>query len=157
MGSPGENTGVGCHALLQGIFLTQRLNPCLLSLLHWQTGSLPLSHLGSSLLFYTHVLLLDVLHHIKMYTCLCLCKRTSLVAQLVKNPTAWIGKIPWRRERLPTPVFWPGEFHAVHGVTKSQTRLSDFHFHFHISVNSLKPVAMYPVSSYLWCLAHCLP
>ena len=26
------------------------------------------------------------------------------------NP--WIGKIPWRRERLPTPVFWPGEFHA---------------------------------------------
>ena len=22
------------------------------------------------------------------------------------------GKIPWRRERLPTPVFWPGEFHG---------------------------------------------
>ena len=22
----------------------------------------------------------------------------------------WIGKIPWRRERLPTPIFWPGEF-----------------------------------------------
>ena len=35
------------------------------------------------------------------------------------------GKNPWRRERLPTPVFWPGEFH---GVAKSQTRLSDFHF-----------------------------
>ena len=26
----------------------------------------------------------------------------------------WIGKIPWRRERLPTPVFWPGEFHGLH-------------------------------------------
>ena len=26
----------------------------------------------------------------------------------------WIGKIPWRRERLPTPVFWPGEFHRLH-------------------------------------------
>ena len=25
----------------------------------------------------------------------------------------WIGKIPWRRERLPTPVFWPGEFHRL--------------------------------------------
>jgi len=25
--SPGKNTGVGCHALLQGSFLTQRLNP----------------------------------------------------------------------------------------------------------------------------------
>ena len=24
----------------------------------------------------------------------------------------WVEKIPWRRERLPTPVFWPGEFHG---------------------------------------------
>ena len=24
----------------------------------------------------------------------------------------WVGKIPCRRERLPTPVFWPGEFHG---------------------------------------------
>ena len=45
---------------------------------------------------------------------------TSLVAQLVKNLPAmretwvrsWVGKIPWRRERLPTLVFWPGEFHG---------------------------------------------
>ena len=22
-----------------------------------------------------------------------------------------VGKIPWKRERLPTPVVWPGEFH----------------------------------------------
>ena len=33
--------GVGCHALLQGIFPTQGSNPCLLCLLHWQAGSLP--------------------------------------------------------------------------------------------------------------------
>ena len=26
---------------------------------------------------------------------------------------AWVGKIPWRRGRLPTPVFWPGEFHGL--------------------------------------------
>ena len=32
-GSPGKNTGVGCHFLLQGIFPTQGLNP---HLLHWQ-------------------------------------------------------------------------------------------------------------------------
>ena len=31
--SPGKNTGVGCHALLQGIFPTQGLNPHLLSLM----------------------------------------------------------------------------------------------------------------------------
>ena len=24
----------------------------------------------------------------------------------------WAGKMPWRREVLPTPVFWPGEFHG---------------------------------------------
>ena len=37
--SPGKNTGVGSHALLQGIFLTQGLSPRLLGPLHWQAGS----------------------------------------------------------------------------------------------------------------------
>ena len=41
---PGKNTGVSCHFLLQEIFLTWGLNPCLL---HWQADSLPLSNLGS--------------------------------------------------------------------------------------------------------------
>ena len=34
--SPGKNTGVGSYFILQGIFPTQRLNPCLLCLLQWQ-------------------------------------------------------------------------------------------------------------------------
>ena len=48
----------------------------------------------------------------------------SLVAQLIRihmqcrrpgfNP--WVGKIPWRKERLPTPVFWPGEFHGLYSL-----------------------------------------
>ena len=31
----------------------------------------------------------------------------------------WVGKIPWRREWLPTPVFFPGKVHgkAVRGAT----------------------------------------
>ena len=41
--SPSKTAGVGCHTLLQGIFLTQELNPHLLCLLHWQAGSLSLS------------------------------------------------------------------------------------------------------------------
>ena len=45
--SPGKNTEVRCPVFLQGLFLTQRLNPPLLHLLHWQVNSLPLSHLGS--------------------------------------------------------------------------------------------------------------
>ena len=45
----------------------------------------------------------------------------SLVTQLVRihlqggRPGfgSWVGKTPWRRERILTPVFWPGEFHEV--------------------------------------------
>ena len=39
---PDKKTGVGYHFLLQGIFLTQGSNPYLL---HWQSDSLPLSHM----------------------------------------------------------------------------------------------------------------
>ena len=42
--SPGKNTAVGCHSLLQRIFPTQGLN---LHLLHWRADSLPLSLQGS--------------------------------------------------------------------------------------------------------------
>ena len=45
----------------------------------------------------------------------------GLVAQLVKNlPVkrsqfdSSVGKIPWRRNRLPTPVFWPGKLHGLY-------------------------------------------
>ena len=44
--SPGKNIGVGCHALLKGTFPTQRWNPHLLHLLHWQMRSLPLEPPG---------------------------------------------------------------------------------------------------------------
>ena len=36
----------------------------------------------------------------------------------------WVGKILWRRERLPTPVFWPGEFNGLYsprGLKESDT------------------------------------
>ena len=42
--SPDENTGVGCHALFQGLFLTQGLNP---GLLHCRQILYHLSHQGS--------------------------------------------------------------------------------------------------------------
>ena len=43
MGFSRQETEVGCHFLLQGIFTTQGSNPYLL---HWQADSLPLSHPG---------------------------------------------------------------------------------------------------------------
>ena len=65
------NTRVGCHALLQGIFLTQELN---LRLLHGQVGSLPLAPPGKP------TITLDF--------CFLACFRkslASLVVQMVKN------------------------------------------------------------------------
>ena len=47
--SPGKKTGVGCYALLQGIFPTQGSNPCLLCPLHWQMNTLPLTPPGRSI------------------------------------------------------------------------------------------------------------
>ena len=39
----------------------------------------------------------------------------SLVTQLIGRPryNPWVGKIPWRREWLHIPVFWPGESHGL--------------------------------------------
>ena len=46
-----------------------------------------------------------------------------------------VGKIPWRRERLPTPVFWPGESHGLFSPwgrkesdTTEKLSLSLFHY-----------------------------
>ena len=49
----------------------------------------------------------------------------------------WVRSLVWedpldKVEWLHTPVFWPGEFHGLYvvdGVTKSQTRLRDFHYY----------------------------
>ena len=47
--SPGSNAGVDCHFLPQGIFRTQRWNPCLLCLRPpRQADSLPLCPVGTS-------------------------------------------------------------------------------------------------------------
>ena len=44
--SPGKNTGVGYHALLQGIFPTQGSDLRVLCVLHWQADSLALAAPG---------------------------------------------------------------------------------------------------------------
>ena len=69
----------------------------------------------------------------------------SLVTQLVKNLPAmwetWVWSLgwedPWGREWLPTPVFWPGEFHGLYspqGHKESDTteQLSLYLFNYHL-------------------------
>ena len=62
--SPGKNSGVGCHALLQGIFPTQGSNSYPLCLLHQQADSLPLVPPGKPLVrvggAQFHQLLLEI-------------------------------------------------------------------------------------------------
>ena len=68
-------------------------------------------------------------------------------AQLVKNPPAmqrlgfypWIGKMPWRRERLPTPVFWPGEFHGLYSPLGHKESDTTFTFTFFKMTVKKKP------------------
>ena len=61
---------------------------------------------------------LSILLQFLTYVCMYLCFSDGLA---VRNPPAnardaclipWVGKIPWRREWQPTPVFLPGEFHG---------------------------------------------
>ena len=62
---------------------------------------------------------------VALYGHLLIAHRASLVAQMVKNLPAmretwvdpWVGKIPWRKAWLPTPVFFPGEFHGQKSLT----------------------------------------
>ena len=74
-------TGVGCHALFQGIFLTQESNLLLLCLLHWQASSLQLVKRG----------------------------RSAELSSFLRN--LYTVLIPWRRKWQPTPLFLPGKSH----------------------------------------------
>ena len=51
------------------------------------------------------------LYHRKDLPCGSAGKESTCNAEPGFHP--WVGKMPWRREKLPTPVFWPGEFHGL--------------------------------------------
>ena len=92
--SPGKNTRVGCHTLLQGIFLTHGLNP---GLLHCRQILYQLSHQGSSIASQLSI------------------KRrgrnggspSKRIHLQYGRPgfNLWVEKIPWRSAWQPTVVF----------------------------------------------------
>ena len=103
--SSGKDTGVGCQFLLQGIFLTQGLNP---GLPHCPT--LPT--------------LLPQCSHIASHS-------VCSVGDLGSIPG--LGRCPGEGKGHPLQFSGPENFMdcIVHGVAESRRRLSDFHFHFH--------------------------
>ena len=65
------------------------------------------------------------------------------------NP--WARKIPWRREQLPTPVFWPGELHGLYnpwGYKEADTTewLSLWFFYFFL----LFPEVLFSIFTFHW-------
>ena len=65
--------------------------------------------------------------------------RNSTKCRVVKNPPAmweiWVGKNSWRREQLPTPVLWPGEFHGLYNPRGS--KVSDMTEQLSLSISGL--------------------
>ena len=128
----GQNTGVGSLSLLQGIFTTQGCNP---GLLRCRQILYQLSHKGSP--FHFHLLVCPFMYVIPVVVVHC-----SLVAQLVKNPgdlrsIPGFGRSPGEGKGY--QLQYSGLENSidciVHGITKSWTRLSDFRFHFSLSLS----------------------
>ena len=103
--SPGQNSGVGSLSLLQGIFPTQVLNP---GLPRCRQILYQLSHLGSP--------------RILEWVAYSFFSRSSWP----RNWTRVSNGNPLQYSYLENPMDGGAWWVTVHGVTKSQTRLSDF-------------------------------
>ena len=69
--------------------------------------------------------------------------------------------IPWRRERLPTPVFWPGEFHELytpwgHKLSDMTEWLSLSFFRNMIDFPLYSDLVSWPLDKIVWFSSHCL-
>ena len=81
--SPGRNTGVGCHALLQGIFPAQGLNLHLLRRLHWQMAFYPPAPPGVTFWNKGRT----------VFPCWFLCLWSLLVLVAQSSPALWDPKV----------------------------------------------------------------
>ena len=83
-------------------------------------------------------------------------ERDSPVAQLVRirlqcwrpGLDPWVGKIPWRRQQLPTPVFWPGEFH---GLYRKKIIAYEIFFSLHMQSTSPLQKNLFDISTQMKC------
>ena len=60
-----------------------------------------------------------------------------------------LGRSPWRRERLRTPVFWPGEFPGLYSPWgRKESDTTDFHFHIQTTHNNFSH--LFPVRNAIY-------
>ena len=79
----------------------------------------------------------------------CVLYKASLVAQLIKNLPAmwetWVRSLGWEAPLLPTPVFWPGEFHGLYspwGCKELDMTEQLSHTHTHVLVMESRQVIL---------------
>ena len=97
IGFSGRNTGVSCHALLQGIFPRGR-TPCLSYFLHWQVGSLPLVPPGKLSFIYA------CMHAKSLQSCPTLCDPRTAAHQAPLS-TGFSRQEYWSGLPFPSPSF----------------------------------------------------
>ena len=127
--SPGKNTGVGCHALLQGnlpntgIEHTALMSPALAgklfttsSIAHLVKNPPAMQESLHSWVGKVHWRRDRVLTPVFLgFPCGSAAKEsTSKCGRPGFDP--WVGKTPWRRERLSTPLFQPNETHRLYSL-----------------------------------------
>ena len=128
--SPGKNTGVGCHFLLQQMYLKDLITSFQDTAgntqekyskadrlhvssdtsprgLHDTECPLPLGSVSDKPSFQ------QPSPGLLAFPGGSAGKESTCNAGDLPGFNPWVGKIPWRREWLPTPVFWPGEFHGL--------------------------------------------
>ena len=116
---PGKNAGVGCHFLIQGIFLTWGSNLHLLHLLPCRQILYPLSHLGSLIIFMVKVklVLIDSAFGARVQACFWKLNPQYSLACVLGTAISFLklyywGKKKERRQWHPTPVCLPGKSHG---------------------------------------------
>ena len=132
-------TGVGCHALLQGIFLTPGSNRCLLHLLHRQAGSLPLAPRPDPICTYKYVQFpFSIFEKVYLlgvcgFPHACNAGDLGSIPGLGRSPG---NDNPLQYSSLENPMDRGVWYVIVHGVAKSQRRQRDltFFFFFHLFI-----------------------
>ena len=124
MGFSGHEGWSGLPFLLQGIVQTQGLNQHLLHLLHWWAGSFSSRITWEAHLIFKKKQLKTLWVFCVVSVLFCWFLAWGFPDGSVGKESAcnaghpslilWVGKIPWRRDRLPSPVFYPREFHGLY-------------------------------------------
>ena len=117
-------TGVGCHSLLQGIFLTQGMNP---GLLHCRQMLYHPSHQGRTVYLFHYVLSLfnqsrvGFKGHTISYGCHSKLLHTGYLMEkaMASHSSTFAWKIPWTEE--------PGELQSLGSLESDMTERLHFH------------------------------